>query len=543
MTLPGGEKAGWKNSTIISWASGAAIIILGSAVYGKALFFGLTYLDDSLWILDYQWFLKNPSNMFRVFAQPDLLGDFFYRPLVYLSFALNARLSGVSPLGYHFFNILIHLINGCLVLRLFQTLKYPRGLALIGALIFTVHPALTQAVVWIPGRTDSLLCLFVLLSFICFERFLETKKKSYLVTHILFFVCSLLTKETAVVLPVICFLYARLMMGRREELREGKRTCFFSWILVLGLWLMIRKMVLMHAPELTVTTAAQSLFQNLPALVSYLGKVYLPVNLSVLPFLKDLSLTYGSIVFVCGVVVLLLSKHKRMSYIYFGACWFLLFLSPSLVLSFLKHEYRLYLPMIGCLILLFETSIIKAIIRRRKVAVILTLGIISLFSSMTFQYSNKFKERLTFWESAVETSPHLPLAHRNLGVIYHLQKQRDKAEREYQKALELNLKEPMAYNNLGIIYKEEGRLELSEQFFKKEIAVNPGFAEAYFNLGLVYFEKERHEEAAALWKKTVELDPKFIRAYQQLAAYYLAKNDLKQFSHYANELKGKRRGQ
>ena len=534
------EKTDRGYSAPVAWRCyDAAIIILGSAVYFKALFFGLTYLDDNLWVLDYQPFLKNLSNIFRIFAQPDPLGNFFYRPLVYLSFALNAQFGGVSPFGYHFLNILIHIVNACLVRRLFRTLEYPSGLALSGALIFTVHPALTQAVVWIPGRTDSLLSLFILLSFGNFPRFLKTKKKIYLFRHILFFVFSLLTKETAVVLPVICFLYAYLMMGRKEELFEQKRPCFFSWLLIIGLWLMIRKIVLSHAGALTVITAAQSLFENLPALISYFGKVYFPVNLSVVPFLKDLSLTYGGIVLVGGAILLLLSKHKRMSHIYFGACWFLLFLLPSLVLSFLKHEYRLYLPIVGCLILLFETDILKAIIKQRRAAVILTLGVISLFSMITFQYSNKFKDGLTFWESAVETSPHLPLAHRNLGAIYHLQKHRDKAQREYRKALELNSKEPMAHNNLGIIYKEDRQLELAEQFFKKEIAVNPDFAEAYFNLGLVYFEKEKYEEAAALWQKTVELDPRFVKAYKQLAAYYLKKNDLKQFNYYTNELKTK----
>src|SRR5437879_296672 len=79
--------------------------------------------------------------------------------------------------------------------------------AFLSALIFVVHPVLTQAVVWIPGRNDSLLAVFGLLSILCFIKYAEEGKLSQLLLHFLFLIISLLTKETAISIPLICIAY------------------------------------------------------------------------------------------------------------------------------------------------------------------------------------------------------------------------------------------------------------------------------------------------------------------------------------------------
>jgi len=58
-------------------------------LYQKILSFELTYLDDNVWILDYQWYLSNINNLPQFFIQPDLISSVFYRPLLSLSFMAN----------------------------------------------------------------------------------------------------------------------------------------------------------------------------------------------------------------------------------------------------------------------------------------------------------------------------------------------------------------------------------------------------------------------------------------------------------------------
>jgi len=344
-----------KNIFLSSWFSYLLIIFLGSLIYFKSLFFDFTYLDDNVWILDYQWFLKNIHNCFHLFTHPDFISKSFYRPVLTLSFMLDAQWSGTSPFGYRLTDLGIHLLSSCLLLNILKRLKYSQELALSFALIFTVHPVFTQAVAWIPGRTDSLLGLFVLSSFIFFLSFLDRKQWSHYAGHVFFLILALLTKETAVVLPVICFLYLYLI----HETKIPKIKYLVSWFIILAVWGIIRTKIVMATNDITLSHAVMSLFQNLPALIPYIGKVFLPLNLSVLPILEDMSFVYGWISIGIITLLLLFSKNKRGKYVFFGLLWFLVFLLPSLVVSFLKHEYRLYLPMIGCMIVLLETDLIK----------------------------------------------------------------------------------------------------------------------------------------------------------------------------------------
>ncbi len=189
------------------------ILTIGLLLYFKSLFFDFTYLDDNTLILNNLPFLQKAGNFFTAFTQQVFQvahgNSVYYRPLLTVSLMPDAMLGGASPFFYHLTNIVIHLIAACLVYKLITKLKYPNGAAFLLSLIFVTHPALTHAVSWIPGRNDSLLTVFILASFIFFLNYLENRKNSQIFWSVLFFLLALLTKETALALPVVCFVYFR----------------------------------------------------------------------------------------------------------------------------------------------------------------------------------------------------------------------------------------------------------------------------------------------------------------------------------------------
>ena len=512
------------------------IVAVGFILYVKTLCFKLTYLDDNVWLLDYYWYLKNLSNFPQLFLQPDLISGVFYRPILNFSFMLNAVIAGSSPWIYHLTNIMIHVVNGCLVFTLLRKLGYLLRLSLLASLVWVTHPVLTQAVVWIPGRTDSFLALWIFISLISFLKSLETKACFYYICHLFFFLLACLTKETAVIFPLICLLWINLILKPKPSF---KKQLFFvlGWAFILLGWLIARGIVLSHSRAISVEEILKSILENSPGFISYLGKVYLPVNLSVMPIPQDTTLMYGFVTMIALIPGLIFSKNKRTHYIIFGVACFFLFMFHSLVVSFLNHEYRLYLPIFGCMVVTLEMHVVKKIgIQGSKAWIAATLVII-LFFIMTFRYSDRFKDRFTFWESAVKTSPHSPLAHRNLGAMHHLEGRLEKAELEYKKAMELNPYEHMVHNNLGLIYADRGDLKAAEMEYRTEIRINPTYDNVYYNFGLLYLREGRFQEAEAHWKKTIELNPKYIDAYKQLLIYYLNQKDFVQAAFYAQELK------
>ncbi|UCD55331.1 MAG: tetratricopeptide repeat protein, partial [Candidatus Omnitrophota bacterium] len=500
-------------------------------------------------ILGNRKFLSKLSNIPQAFRQDVFFSyeDAYYRPLLTISFILDAQLPFAlypspkpSPqrgegrvrgrgqgkgFSYHFTNIVIHLLAACLLFLLLIKLKYREGLALFFSLIFTVHPVLTQAVAWLPGRNDSLLAVFILSSFIFFLNFLENKRWSHYIAHMLFFALALFTKESALALVLLCPLVyviasppkagEAISMGllRRPSLRLGFLAMTVAGYLpVIAVWLFLRNAALTNPIQMTVLSAGKSLLNNLPALVQFVGKIIFPFNLSVLPIIQDTTFVYGVIAITLTLIALIFTKNKRNSFIIFGLAWFLLFLLPSfirpnssVIADFLEH--RIYLPLVGFMIILLETDLIKNLYVNRKRLLIPGALFIFIFSFITLNHSKNFRDRLSFWQNAALTSPHSPLARRNLGAMYYLDGELNKAEQEYRASLELNPYEPMAHNNLGLIYLKRGELNKAEQEYKREIAINPRYDDVYFNLGLLYYIQGRIEEAEEAWKKALEINP------------------------------------
>ncbi|MBU4333599.1 MAG: tetratricopeptide repeat protein [Candidatus Omnitrophica bacterium] len=512
------------------------LIVVGLLLYCKTFAFDLVFLDDNVWILDYKWFFQDTANALKIFTGPDFISQVFYRPILNLTFFLDARFSQGSILSYRISNIILHLTNICLLMHLLCKLKYGRQKAFCFSLLFSVHPVLTQAVAWIPGRTDSLLAVFVLLSFINMISFVEKEKRLYLFLHWLFFIFALLTKETAVSFALCCSLYLCVIADKRQRSRSFK-TLIPLWIVTLGVWFFVRSIIIDKKSVHDLAMIFSSLLKNSPSLITYLGKTILPVNLSVLPVIEDTKLVYGLVVLFLFVVLLFLSKKKRINYVLFGFSWFILFLLPALAISFITHEYRLYLPIIGIIFLILELDIVDTIGKKPLIASVFVLCIAGIFSASTLSYCENYSGRDVFWSNAVETSPHSPLAQRNMGVMLHFEGRLDEAEKFYNKALELNQKEPMVNNNLGLIYYERKEFAAAEKFFKREIEIDPSYDNVYYNLAILYYHIGNKEEASEMWEKAFKLNPKNIEACKNLVAHYFNQKDIKRALFYVEQLR------
>jgi len=97
--------------------------------------------------------------------------------------------------------------------------------------------------------------------------------------------------------------------------------------------------------------------------------------------------------------------------------------------------------------------------------------------------------------------------HLNLGTAYEAKGEHDAAIREYEAAAKsLNI----ANLRMGNVYFENKDLEKAEIYYRKAIETpnDPKIADAYNNLAwLYYIKKERLADAEALAMKAVELKP------------------------------------
>lgn len=152
----------------------------------------------------------------------------------------------------------------------------------------------------------------------------------------------------------------------------------------------------------------------------------------------------------------------------------------------------------------------------RAASVVIT----GLFLFLTVSHLQAFRDRFTFWQNAVETSPSNAYNYNTLGAMYFMDGKLDKAEQFIRKSLVINPSELQANGNAGLICMRKGDLAEAERFYRKEISINPSYDNVYYNYGILYFKKGSIDSAAMAWEKTIEINPLYVDAYKALLFVY-----------------------
>jgi tetratricopeptide (TPR) repeat protein len=523
------------------------IILVILIVYAGTLFYDIVYLDDNVLVVEHYPFNKSMANMPQafqedIFRSPIGAGS-FYRPIERLTFILDAQFGKGSIIFMsHLSNLFLHILSICLLFILLLKLRVNSKAAFLLSLIFGVHPLTAQTVAFIAGRNDSLLAIFIFPALIFFLKYLETLKRKYFFWHLIFFMLALFTKETAAVLPFVCGAYVFIFINFRKLIANVRPNLYLlaGWGSALVFWFLVRREVLHNFIGNANYHIALSIYKNLPALIPALGKIIFPFELSVFPVMKDMSLAYGLAALAFLAIWFALAKNKNYRLIAFGTLWFFLFIILTLVKSIDSmpefSENRIYLPMFGFIFIILGLGTPRFLETpgkiesnsqdiRKKIMLVAGMLLIVIFSSVTMYRNQYYKDKISFWRNAVETSPSFAFNHNNLGAMNYLDKKFDEAEAEFRKALEINPKERMAHNNLGLIYLNRKEFEKAEEEFNKELEINPYYDNAYANKGLLYYKMGKTDEALNAWKKALEMNPIHTESLYNLFAYYYQKQD------------------
>ena len=224
----------------------AVVVVVGLLAYSNAFRAGFVF-DDPPHVVDAPW-VDDPASYLpggpAYRAQPN-------RALGGLTFALNRRLLGPGPAGFHAVNVLIHVLNALLVhalvllsfraprLRASALAPWSRSVAFVAALLFVAHPLQTQAVTYVVQRLASLATAFYLVAIVLYARWRLAglsdrprglRRAAGLAGAVLAAVLAMKTKEIAFTLPVVVALYEALLFeGSWEGEPSGSRRCWPRW--------------------------------------------------------------------------------------------------------------------------------------------------------------------------------------------------------------------------------------------------------------------------------------------------------------------------
>jgi len=211
----------------------------------------------------------------------------------------------------------------------------------------------------------------------------------------------------------------------------------------------------------------------------------------------------------------------------FGLGWFLLFLAPNFFSStdyanFMEH--RLYLPLIGLIIMVLELKIWGVAAKRPAVSYAIYSIVLILLGVKTVVHAEDFKNENVFWDYAVRSSPSLYYVHDMQGRLFLQNGRLKEAERAFKKVIALKGDYPHGYNDLGIAQMSQGRYWEAEAGFNKALEISPSFRDARMNLGTLYLELGDLGRAGTSFTRMLEFQPDDHQALNNLGIVYYRRN-------------------
>lgn len=500
------------------------LVLVALIVYLPTIKFGFTELDDSIFIKEFHAYNSDLANLATSFRRGlfDAVKDPYFRPLFLDSMIINNLFGGENIFAYHLVNILLHMASVALLFRVFVRLNLRKLDSFLLCLLFAVHPVLTQAVAWIPGRNDTLLAVFSFAFLASTMDFLNFSKVKDAVLSAVFLLLAFFTKETAVFLPLVAIVLAWGQLDHKPFGKNGLISIGIS-ALCFAIWFGVRA----QSPNIrsgaspAVGIMINDFVHRLPLVIQYLGKIFIPANLSVFPMQEDTTYIFGILAVLLLAALLFFSPRVNWKQVVTGFIVFFLLLVPALLvpnnLNEQTFEHRLYLPMMGILLVIPETALFKKL---EDSNLFFYSAILCVLLAITnFVHQRNFTDPITFWTQAEETSPHSAYAKMMLGARL------DNVEDSYKlfrAAYKLDPKQKYINYYYGRMLQMKDSVLASEPYLLKEKALT-NFYDVDFYLARVAITKGDTMQAIAYLESFVEHNPVSEPANVNLLLMYISK--------------------
>jgi hypothetical protein len=473
-----------------------------------------------------------------------------YMPLTRLTFSLNYVLGGITPWGYHLFNLLIHGVNAALfyvVARRLLAAAVGTGrqesrndvdvstAAAMAALVFGVHPLRVEPVAWVTGRADLLCATFVFLSTWAYLRAVEAEgplRGRLLVASTAAFASALLSKGAALPLPVVWLLvdlYPLRRLGRLGWLRLVREKIPVLAVMVVAAGIIVY--ATRRGAVVTSTEDYSALARLTVAVYSVAvsaARFVWPAGLSPLyempAAITPLDPRFGLAVLaaVALTATLILVRRHWPAGVVAWTFSALMLAAPSAAIrktTDLAPDRYTYLAGLGFALLaggavlgvlrLVKSGMVARPIKWMTVSacalVIAGLGTTSWLSSEIW------RDGETLWHWAVELDPACSVCYSKLGESVlgdPAQPLRAvEAEALFRRAISLRPDRPHAYFNLGTALLVQGRYAEAESPLRSFIERVPRSAMGPERLGRAYLLQHQHAEAIPFLRTALAREP------------------------------------
>jgi tetratricopeptide (TPR) repeat protein len=509
------------------------------------------------------------------------------------------RRQGIDPRPFHIANLLVHVFSVLVVFAILRFLVRDDGAAGAGALLFALHPLQVEPVAWATAMMDllcGLLALVAIWQYLFYveatsasakrhdnlkpsdiERRRTRRERFHYAVATVAFALALLAKPTAVVVPLVAWLFDYWFF--RRSLRQSA-TSLGAWLILALVFAAVTLWTQPASQPGVVFPVWQRPFIAADALAFYLYKLFVPLWLSVDYGRSPAAVVQQGWIYFTWLVpvalaLLLWLWRRRAPHLIIAAGVFAVSLLP--VLGLLPSRFQsvstvadryLYLALLGPAL-----AFAWAVSRWKSKPVLIACGILlaALGLKSAFQ-ARLWQNNITLFSHALELNSNSWISHYNLGLglaqkgaledagqhyraalklkpdygraryalgnVLASEGNFDEAIEQYRQVLSAGTRTADVHYYLGNVFAKLNRLTEAAEQYDKSLQVNPQSAAAHGSLGHILFRQRKLEDAMAHYRKALEIDPEAADVHYGLANILASRGELDEaMNHYQTALR------
>ena len=448
-------------------------------------------------------------------------------------------ISGINPLVLHLTNILIHIANVVLVYIILIHFGFKRKISMAASILFGIYPTVVPSVSWIPGRNDSLLCLFLLLSWFALIKFMENiqsganfsislgkagisflkNKQSFatvlvksliLLLSLFFYGLALFTKETAIIYILFLGIYLILYSQKKSYIEIA--AIFWGYISVFILYGFVYMQVMTAMRGANWATFVANFFDNLLYIIPIAGEVVIPYKLSFLKHLGDADFIRGMAVWVVMIIFFIKMGVRDKGLFILG--FFMAIFSFLPVFLFLSQKTdndvyfvanRYYIPFLGVIFMILSTKFWEGMNKRFMAIAVKVVIIIIAFISLTGSFV--YKDPVSFWTNEAYASANSFRTNFEAGVMYYDAGRYEESLNYFKAAAAVSPNQMVLFHPIALSYLQNRDIHTAIKYFEQEILVSPPDSNLHFQIGLLYYKIHDFDRAKFHFQESLLINP------------------------------------
>jgi protein O-mannosyl-transferase len=553
----------------------AALWIAALVAYSNSFHDGLAFDSQRVILADTRIQADTPANVQQIWS-----GDYYngtgssalYRPLTTLTYLWNYTDLGDGPnaTGYHVVNFVLHALNAALVYLLALAIFDEAWPAFALAVLWALHPVLTESVTNVVGRADLLAAFGVLAGLLCYIRSAVTtgwRSIAWTLALAASSYIAIFSKESGVVL-IAAIVVCEAALGKGISWRV-RIAGYLAALVPVAIFFAMRKAALAQVSSLLIAYTDNPLqgagfwlsrLTAIKVLGAYLWLLLWPAHLSPdysynqIPLSAAGPTTILALLVWIAIAAAAVIAYRRARPVLFFIAFFAVTIAPVanivILMGSIMAERFLYLPSIG-----FLGVVVWAALRLRdrvaSRAMVAALAIVCLvFAARTWARNADWTDDRALWTSAANVCPESYKAHQNLAMLALAQPQPDypTATREVERAMAIL--DPLPDDrNMPNVYATAGQCDRARGDLPRALAVllrgrnidrawNAAFQERnrragktvtsvgtpplYLELGRTYLDLGQPDKAVEVLREGRRIDPQaaffeeLSRAYTRL---------------------------